>query len=1358
MGIEGDNIDEGCAYVEHGGYGYFAHSASSFMNDNYCVGLSVVDLSTDVMDETNWKKSTTPIMSRSDENSSYGPGSPLFVKSPDGTEDWIIYHGGPIGGQTATDRRVRAQIINWTDEGEINLGIPSNPDAVLDAPSGEMKTDVYEAEDGTCSSVTKHMFNNTAKASGSGYVKYDVGSGYVLFDVDAAEAGDYILNLRYNNLGEAMTADVTVNGADGYTAHFKKNGKYAVDLDTSKVYNVHLDEGQNTIKVAVETPCEFALDAMVITKGHMYDASGVVNVSVNVPATGSYQVLFEGTDGKIIRNLNLTKGQTVINNPNGKYDKVTVCEALTSTYEVFGSEVNVKVESEGIYDVTFITADGSTTKTIKLNKGENTIAVLDGTTKVHLYRRTPWHYQAENGEMSGVSAQSDHLYYNGTGFDGGFDNAGSSVSVVTSVAYSGTHTLSIRYSGTGEQKSLSLYINGQKVKQLSGEGTADWDSWKEIDEEVYLRAGKNTVELRRDGDDTGVINIDEIVVDKYSMGEPTVTVNKLIAGEVYAIKDKNSGLSADIDGYSPDAGKEIHLWHYLGNNNQKWKMVDLGNGYWAFKGTYGSKRFSINENLTAMTADENNNDDAQQWKLEKVGNYYKMINKKYEKVLTVDGASKAAGARLTVADDEELDNQLFSIDGGLPSDTTEVREIQNPQNPDDYAAYGSQYELAEPKIPEPYDPYVEIENGKYRRYDAVNGLLENGASVETNHQGYYGDGFVGGMFNGDAAVTFRINVDVAGIYKVRLGYCNGFGQEQVKAAATYVNGEYVSATELPSTGGWDDWGTVEFTLQFNEGVNKVTFKNNAETAGYSGDVNYDYLDISKYPVNVTADESSYESKADGCIKRFELENCELESGANLATDHHDYSGNGFVGGMYNGSAKIVCNVNVPKTDTYKMRLRYCNGHGENVEDKVVAITVNGEYIKGLALPKTGNWDTWNKVEFELELEKGTSAIAFVNSSSLTGYAGDVNYDYLDFFMSEPEVDPDDPDNTGNQGDPNNSGDTGNQGDPNNSGDTGNQGDPNNSGDTGNQGDPNNSGDTGNQGDPNNSGDTGNQGDPNNSGDTGNQGAPNNSGDTGNQGDPNNSGDTGNQGDPNNSGDTGNQGDSNNSGDTGNQGDPNNSGDTGNQGDPNNSGDTGNQGDSNNSGDTENQGDSNNSGDTTNPEDTNNQGNNDSPETVNPPVNSSSENKASSPENPSGQAPTGYAASSNRTISTSDEVIISSVAAVSDKELDKKAKEKEDKKQTTSKVSEKIKDKKDESSKDKTQEVTEDTTDEDVITETPEETTASPEISLNEEQEAEKETSVENEKEKSPVVPIVGGIAAVGAIGVGGYSFMRRRRR
>ena len=291
------------------------------MNDNYCVGLSVCDLnacdentelSDYVMNEQNWKKSTTPILSRSDENSAFGPGSPLFVKSPDGTEDWLIYHAGPIGGQTATDRRVRAQKINWTDDGQINLAIPSNPNTVLDLPSGEIKTDVYEAENADYENVTKKLFNNTAKASGSGYMKYDQNKGYVEFKVDMSEEGNYALAFRYNNVGKSVEGKVSVNGKEAGTLTFDKNGDFDVNLDSCKLYNVTLNKGENKVRLTTDKKSELALDAMVITKTTLYDAKkaelangakvegdyvggmygedAAITFTVDVPSDGNYAV------------------------------------------------------------------------------------------------------------------------------------------------------------------------------------------------------------------------------------------------------------------------------------------------------------------------------------------------------------------------------------------------------------------------------------------------------------------------------------------------------------------------------------------------------------------------------------------------------------------------------------------------------------------------------------------------------------------------------------------------------------------------------------------------------------------------------------------------------------------------------------------------------------------------------------------------------------------------------------------------------------------------------------------------------------------------------------------------------------
>ena len=377
--LHGDNVNEGAAVVEHGGKTYFAYSASSFMNDNYCVGLSVCDLnacdentelSDYVMNEQNWKKSTTPILSRSDENSAFGPGSPLFVKSPDGTEDWLIYHAGPIGGQTATDRRVRAQKINWTDDGQINLAIPSNPNTVLDLPSGEIKTDVYEAENADYENVTKKLFNNTAKASGSGYMKYDQNKGYVEFKVDMSEEGNYALAFRYNNVGKSVEGKVSVNGKEAGTLTFDKNGDFDVNLDSCKLYNVTLNKGENKVRLTTDKKSELALDAMVITKTTLYDAKKA-ELANGAKVEGDYVGGMYGEDAAITFTVDVPS--------DGNY-AVDLCYADNhgaelkkyATIYVNGEKVSTSaLFPTGGWDVS-----GNRIDNIYLKKGENIIAYV----------------------------------------------------------------------------------------------------------------------------------------------------------------------------------------------------------------------------------------------------------------------------------------------------------------------------------------------------------------------------------------------------------------------------------------------------------------------------------------------------------------------------------------------------------------------------------------------------------------------------------------------------------------------------------------------------------------------------------------------------------------------------------------------------------------------------------------------------------------------------------------------------------------------------------------------------------------------------------------------------------------------
>ncbi len=126
-------------------------------------------------------------------------------------------------------------------------------------------------------------------------------------------------------------------------------------------------------------------------------------------------------------------------------------------------------------------------------------------------------YEAETAGLSGgASVNTDHTGYSGTGFVDGYWNAGATTSFTVSAAAAGTHTLGLRYSNGPNPfagtKTVSLYVNGTKVKQVSLASTGNWDTWATHTEAVPLNAGNNTVAYRYDTGDSGNVNLDKLTV------------------------------------------------------------------------------------------------------------------------------------------------------------------------------------------------------------------------------------------------------------------------------------------------------------------------------------------------------------------------------------------------------------------------------------------------------------------------------------------------------------------------------------------------------------------------------------------------------------------------------------------------------------------------------------------------------------------------------------------------------------------------------------------------------------------------------------------------------------------------------
>lgn len=129
-------VNEGPQFLEHGENLFIVFSASGCWTDNYSLGLLKLT-GDDLLDAENWEKDPEPYFLQSPENGVYGPGHNSFFKSPDGTEDWILYHANPNSGDgCGGNRSPRMQKITWNADGTPDFGTPVAPGTELELPSG----------------------------------------------------------------------------------------------------------------------------------------------------------------------------------------------------------------------------------------------------------------------------------------------------------------------------------------------------------------------------------------------------------------------------------------------------------------------------------------------------------------------------------------------------------------------------------------------------------------------------------------------------------------------------------------------------------------------------------------------------------------------------------------------------------------------------------------------------------------------------------------------------------------------------------------------------------------------------------------------------------------------------------------------------------------------------------------------------------------------------------------------------------------------------------------------------------------------------------------------------------------------
>jgi hypothetical protein len=127
------------------------------------------------------------------------------------------------------------------------------------------------------------------------------------------------------------------------------------------------------------------------------------------------------------------------------------------------------------------------------------------------------------------------------------------------------------------------------------------------------------------------------------------------------------------------------------------------------------------------------------------------------------------------------------------------------------------------------------------RYEAENGTYSAGSTVDSNHAGFSGTGFVNTPNAAGSYVEWTVNAAQAANATINIAYANGqaSGQTVDRPADVTVNGTDVKTGQsFPGTTNWDTWGTVSLTVPLNAGAN--TIRLTATTA--NGAPNLDYLD------------------------------------------------------------------------------------------------------------------------------------------------------------------------------------------------------------------------------------------------------------------------------------------------------------------------------------------------------------------------------------------------------------------------------------------------------------------------------------------------------------------------------------
>lgn len=199
---------------------YCMYSGNYSGSDEYTV--AAIRLNGDPLNAAAWEKLPEPILASEPELGIFSPGHASFVKSPDGTEDWIIFHTAKASGSGWT-RNGRAQRLTWVNDTPVVGGIAPN-DELIPLPAGEQTNRIlFQLEDGVLSEdavlrqdvTTSPVVEMTSdQATITLYVEVDSKTTCALYIRHSGARTDKDGIVLHMNSGSGSRAAATISGGE----------------------------------------------------------------------------------------------------------------------------------------------------------------------------------------------------------------------------------------------------------------------------------------------------------------------------------------------------------------------------------------------------------------------------------------------------------------------------------------------------------------------------------------------------------------------------------------------------------------------------------------------------------------------------------------------------------------------------------------------------------------------------------------------------------------------------------------------------------------------------------------------------------------------------------------------------------------------------------------------------------------------------------------------------------------------------------------------------------------------------------------------------------------------------------------